>query len=904
MICDRIPENLREPSHATAMTPLQKLPTKKLIRKGIWASEAFAIYLDYSHWEGKPFAHFAKNNLQEILEETSYRHNARIALINESQAAVLIFPEAVIAFVEDFWEAWNKKPLNKSQTKVQPSHQGPVLYVDKNDLTIRTFLKLLTEIQEHQPSPTDGIVLFTKSANQHLERESLTPTSELLAPKLREILPSALMPNQNQQSVRRVQFTVAESNREYRISQEEAKGFIGRELELASLSQYLQPGRLVVVTGSGGSGKTRLVLEATQAAKHRFDQGLVVVDLAMVADRESIADAILAALGVSAKVSMSSLESVIVGLHQSELLLVLDNCENVSIGAAAVLQRLFTTCPRVCLVATSRVPLNIPREDEIKLGPLPIPEVGAKYDSTFVERYPGLQMVWERIRQFRPDFEVHSRNWKDFLALCHQTLGNPLAIELAAAKLRRGTLKSLLASYEADAESEPTEESRQQAENRSDSSALVSDAVQRSLANVGETELRALAELASLGGVFNQEIGRLVFEIHGLPSTQTDRILTKWKDQSLLNEIEICEQKFYRFPEPVREAIVTPVAMGISSELLSKPLTKALSEFVLSWSLNWEDGISADKTYLAWDPVLHILDKCARELIKAESTQTNRFVARIMGFYMRRGRYHEGLAITKLMVAMHNHRRRPGLRAYPTVITMLLLSLLGKTEEMEVFLNRALSLGPQLQDYREFGFVHYNCLEVLVRYGWMDRARITADYYLEEAKRRKSPHQAGISTKVGYMHLELGNWVEAQTFFDLAMEESRAKNYIYNLADIEAGLANLKIALGQYEAAIKHSAQGISHAMTVDDQELKYINLLSLSIACQKLDRSEDAAMALCRLDEILARTRGVVYPVYKDRYNQLRVDILTAIGPLRFAEICSSTPPPFELFISQFQVE
>ncbi|MFI1166726.1 ATP-binding protein [Streptomyces sp. NPDC020801] len=192
--------------------------------------------------------------------------------------------------------------------------------------------------------------------------------------------------------------------------------FVGRDAELARIRALLPESRLVTLTGPGGAGKTRLAIEA---AHGRDDAHLV--ELAPLTDGTQIPYAVLAALGVREgfrQPSANATGRLLAALEDRAALLVLDNCEHLVEDAARVCALLLGACPGVRVLATSREPLGITGEVLVPVPPLP-PE-------------PATELFLDRARAVRPGFDGHAR----VADICRALDGLPLAIELAAARLR------------------------------------------------------------------------------------------------------------------------------------------------------------------------------------------------------------------------------------------------------------------------------------------------------------------------------------------------------------------------------------------------------------------------------------------------------------------------------------
>nr|WP_237418231.1 BTAD domain-containing putative transcriptional regulator [Actinomadura rayongensis] len=222
--------------------------------------------------------------------------------------------------------------------------------------------------------------------------------------------------------------------------------FVGRDRDLERVAGLLAAGRLVTLTGPGGAGKTRLALEAGARAAE-FPGGVWNVELAPVEDPGEVAPAALAALrlpgaglgpgvrgGLPARDAGDPLDRLVRALRGRRLLLVLDNCEHLLDAAARLADRVLAGCPDVRILTTSREPLGITGEALWPVGPLAAPP--GPVDAAAALEYPAVRLLAERAAAAAPGFAVTDANAADVLRICRALDGVPLAIELAAARLR------------------------------------------------------------------------------------------------------------------------------------------------------------------------------------------------------------------------------------------------------------------------------------------------------------------------------------------------------------------------------------------------------------------------------------------------------------------------------------
>jgi predicted ATPase/DNA-binding SARP family transcriptional activator len=221
--------------------------------------------------------------------------------------------------------------------------------------------------------------------------------------------------------------------------------FVGREADLRAVRELVRAHRLVTLTGPGGSGKTRLSVEAGLALAGNHPDGVWRVELAPVSDPAEVPQAILTVLGLRSQLVISlpgggQVSESVPPLHRltdalagKEMLLILDNCEHLIGAAAEVADAVLRGAPGLRLLATSREPLGIPGEQLWPVEPLALPPTQAHGEAA---SYPAVRLLLDRAVAARPGFALDPRTTGPVVQICRALDGMPLAIELAAARLR------------------------------------------------------------------------------------------------------------------------------------------------------------------------------------------------------------------------------------------------------------------------------------------------------------------------------------------------------------------------------------------------------------------------------------------------------------------------------------
>ena len=218
--------------------------------------------------------------------------------------------------------------------------------------------------------------------------------------------------------------------------------FIGREREVSEVRALVQSSRLVTLTGAGGAGKTRLGLQVAAELLDRSGDGVWVVELAAATDQDAVPAAISQALRLAAQPGRPALEALLDALALQDVLIVMDNCEHLIGGCAKTAEAIVRRCPRVHLLATSREPLGIGGEVIYRVPSLSLPGPGDA-DAGTPGSCDAVALLVERARAYGVALSVDEQAGPVVVSVCRRLDGMPLAIELAAARLRSMSLAEL-----------------------------------------------------------------------------------------------------------------------------------------------------------------------------------------------------------------------------------------------------------------------------------------------------------------------------------------------------------------------------------------------------------------------------------------------------------------------------
>jgi class 3 adenylate cyclase len=218
---------------------------------------------------------------------------------------------------------------------------------------------------------------------------------------------------------------------------QQVTSFIGREKEMAEVRRLLDKTRLLTLTGSGGTGKTRVSMQVAADLLEGEGDGVWLVELAPLADPALVPQAVATALGIREEPGKPLSQTLVDFLKPKRLLLLLDNCEHLLAACAELAEQILRHCPGVQILATSREGLNIPGETTYRLPSLSLPDPRQLPSSVEgLTQYEAVRLFIDRATAAVPSFTVTNQNAPAVAQLCVRLDGIPLAIELAAARVK------------------------------------------------------------------------------------------------------------------------------------------------------------------------------------------------------------------------------------------------------------------------------------------------------------------------------------------------------------------------------------------------------------------------------------------------------------------------------------
>ena len=316
--------------------------------------------------------------------------------------------------------------------------------------------------------------------------------------------------------------------------------FVGRQREISDIQRLLATTRLLTLIGPGGVGKTRLALRTAARAKAEYPNGVHVAELAATTHADLVGHAVAFRLGITQEQHRSVSDSLVDALRLKTMLLVLDNCEHLVQACAELVHTLLRGCPGLRILATSREPLGVESETIWSVPPMALAASDAPLQAQ--TESDAVRLFLDRVRAVRPDFVLDERTASAVLGICRALEGMPLALELAAARMRvmepdevRARLSQALPLLTASSRTAPPRQRTMRA------------TLDWSYALLSEDEQRLLAQLAVFIGGWTLQAAEEVFAADVL------NVLTSLVDKSLVAVERHDRRSRYRFLEPVRQ---------------------------------------------------------------------------------------------------------------------------------------------------------------------------------------------------------------------------------------------------------------------------------------------------------------------------------------------------------------
>jgi predicted ATPase/class 3 adenylate cyclase len=651
--------------------------------------------------------------------------------------------------------------------------------------------------------------------------------------------------------------------------------FLGRETEVDEITALvLRPEvRLVTLTGPGGVGKTRLGMRVAAEVLESFPDGAFLIDLARLTDPELVASATATALGLREQPGQSLSQTLAEYLRELRILLLFDNFEHV-LPAAPLVAELLASAPRLKVLATSRARLGLQAEHEYRVEPMPIPDQESLPPLAELTSFDAIELFTSRAQALRPGFTLTEENAPVVAEIVCQLDGLPLAIELAAARVKllspaalRDRLNRRLSTLTGGARDLPA---RQQ---------TLRDTIAWSHDLLAPPEKTLFRRLSVFVGGWTIEAAEVMAAVEAGETVDVFQALATLVDQSLVDEwstpATLADEPRYGMLETIREFASEQLAA--SGEIIEAE--RAFEEFLIARTEVAVDGLKGpdpskwlDRLEAEHDNIRAAL---GRALERNDGAVALRLAPRLWEFWWGRGYPREGRVWLERTVALAGSSDMAGRAAAEFGLGRLSLAL-ADYDAAEAHYRKSLEARRQIGDplaeaqvlsalamiavnrlaYDEARVLGEDALKIFQERG-DHRGVATAMNVLGMTAREQGEYEraldlfeesvalwravgdstwtARIASQIGITHRLAGNVEQAQHFLDVSRELHTELGDRYSLAVIASHSGHLAFDGGDVQRAITLYAEALRHFDSVDESEgvVEAIEFLAVAVAAK-----------------------------------------------------------------------
>jgi predicted ATPase/class 3 adenylate cyclase len=631
----------------------------------------------------------------------------------------------------------------------------------------------------------------------------------------------------------------------------ERTAFIGRDHELAGLVEMVRRRRLVTLTGPGGTGKTRLALRAAGKLLDDSPNGVFFVDLAPISDPGLVPSTIAAALGVREEGARPALDVLVDHLRPQKVLLVLDNFEQI-LEAATVVATLLDAAPDAKAIVTSRTPLRLSGEQEYPVPPLAIPDLGGP-EPDLLSGYESVALFVERAKAVDPGFALTNDNASAVAEICRRVDGLPLAIELAASRVRMLTPGAILQRFDRRLPLLTTS-----ARDVPDRHRTITATIDWSHDLLGEPEQALFRRLAAFVGGWTFESAEEIANPGGELEIETLDGLESLGEKSLVQRAVSDHELRFRMLETIREYGLEQLRAAGEFEATHtrhqiaflELAERAESQLYGRDSRAWLDRLESEHDNL------RLAIRWAIDSGRAEDAM--RLASALWRFWQIRGHLTEGRRWVEAVFAMPAAGMRSAVRAKALLAAGSLAYWQGDLETTARQYEESLSISRELNDARGIADGLFNLSFVQAALGRSD----VASRYLLEA--RATFEQLGDARQAAFAAVGLGvaaarraDWETASKFATEALARFESLGDAFGIGLSSGVLGHLALAVGDNEAGRRLFLTSLSANEEIGDRLGLAVALEATALIAGRRGRHDVSLRLAGAADSIKKTDRG-----------------------------------------------
>ncbi|MBS1519214.1 MAG: tetratricopeptide repeat protein [Bacteroidetes bacterium] len=610
-------------------------------------------------------------------------------------------------------------------------------------------------------------------------------------------------------------------------------GFIGREEEITDIKKLLSEARMLSILGSGGTGKTRISLQAAAELIDDFENGVWVTVLAPITEPALIPSAIVRSLGASGQAGEDSETTLLNYLKDKELLLILDNCEHLIEACAQTAETILKKSKRVKIIATSREALKIDGEILYRLSSLSVPDPKKKISLIELSKYEAVRLFIERALSVNSEFRINPDNAEYIAEICRNLDGIPLAIELAAARTKIMSPKMICDKlgdrFRLLTGGNRTALPRQQ---------TLRAMIDWSYDLLSDNEKLLFQRLSVFSGGWTFESAEEICEDEKIDTYEMLDTHSNLLDKSLINKSENSGAVRFYLLETVKQYAAEK--LGSDPELsmrhfeyFSRSADNSANESKDIDQLNWLSSVDSEldnfRTALQWASL-------------NEPDRACKFLDRISDFWRIKGYYSEGIETVKKIfepIAESGEINRAKVMAVAGQLHLII----GNTSESEKYIEESLKIFTKNKMAKEIA----TCYNLLGQVFYTFKTDYTKAIEVHEKALeiyRELNDKTGIASSLYLLSFPVSLKGEAELAFDYKLEALgfyRELNDSFHICLIETSLGVVEYRRHNIESARNYTEKSLEISQKLGNKFLQSINLINMGCIFSELKEFEKA---------------------------------------------------------------